>query len=120
MEKKTKGFKTYRHKENAREEALHDEFITQFSKKDMDLIVFGQRKCKLSKKPVSMLTERERRIVVSTVQWMGSSSGQNFLRNLGYCDIDEYAPKLHHISSKLSTLEKQLDRIPVWIKALFI
>lgn len=115
-----KGFKTYRHADNPREEALHSKFIEMFTDKDMDFIIFGNLNDKSGKIPNDNLTVREQRIVISTVQWLGSSLGQSFIRSLGYCEEKEYKPKLHHISSRLAKLEKQLDCIPTWIKSIFI
>lgn len=120
MEKKLEGFQMYRHQSNPREEELHDEFVTKFSEKDMDLLVFGHLNSPSGSKPDDYLSEREQRIVISTIQWMGSPVGSKFLRKLGYYREEEFQPREKLFSNKIACLEKQLSKIPVWIKALFV
>ena len=84
-----KGYKTYRHKDNPKEKEFHDKFTLQYfqvPKESMDLIVFGQSN-KPPIRPNDYLTERERKIVISTIQWLGSSVGQSFLRECGFEQI---------------------------------
>jgi hypothetical protein len=74
------GYKTYRHKRNPKEKEFHDEFLKEFT--NTDLIVFGNNG--FGSTPNGALTSRERRIVVSTVQWLGSPIGQSFLDRCGF------------------------------------
>lgn len=119
MENKLEGFKTYRHAENPREKELHDEFIKENSERDMDYIVFGHLNSPSGAKPDDYLNERERRIVVSTIQWLASPVGTHFLRTVGYCEEIEFLPREELFSSKIACLEKQLAKIPIWIKSIF-
>lgn len=76
------GYNTYRHATNPIEKQLHDSFVEHHNDEYMDLIVFGQADS--STIPKDYLTEREQRIVVSTIQWLGSPVGKNFLRQNGF------------------------------------
>lgn len=77
-----KGYKTYRHNSNPVEKELHDKFIEQHYDKDMSMIVFPPTSSGFS--PSEYLTEREERIVISTIQWLGSPVGQSFLESCGF------------------------------------
>ncbi len=82
-------FKTYRHKGNPKEKEFHDKFIEetfQYPITSIDYVVFGQTD-KLPMRPKDHLTDRERKIVISTIQWLGSSVGQSFLRECGFEEI---------------------------------
>ena len=76
------GFKTYRHKNNPKEKEFHDSFIEKHGDNDMSMIVFPPNDCGFS--PSEYLSEREEAIVISTIQWLGSSVGQNFLNECGF------------------------------------
>jgi len=80
-----KGFKTYRHEQNPKEKELHDKFIEQCSHNhdDMDFIVFGMDNNKPNY-PADRLTDREKQIAISTIQWLGSPVGQSFLKDCGF------------------------------------
>jgi len=80
------GFKTYRHESNPKEKELHDKFIEQHGNGDMSMIIFPPKNGGLS--PTEYLTEREEKIVISTIQWLGSPVGQNFLRDCGFINVD--------------------------------
>ena len=85
-----KGFKTYRHERNPKEKEFHDTFVKEHNRRgyqDMDLIVFGHESNTLL--PSDTLTNKEQRIVVSTIQWLGSPVGDSFLRSCGYKLVDE-------------------------------
>ena len=116
---KLKGFKTYRHANNPKEKELHDQFVSQYSIRDMELIVFGHLESPSGTKPDGNLNERERKIVVSTVQWLGSPVGHSFLRSVGYYEEEEFIPRENLFSTKIACLEQQLDKIPIWIKSIF-
>lgn len=82
------GYKTYRHKNNPVEKELHDKFIGEYVENDMstnilEKIIFG---CSNDAQtiPNDYLSDREKRIVISTIQWLGSPVGQGFLRECGF------------------------------------
>jgi len=76
------GYKTNRHAQNPKEKELHDRFLKEQGGEGMDLIVFGHGSQSL--RPNDYLTDREKKIVLSTIQWLGSPVGQNFLYNCGF------------------------------------
>ena len=61
-----KGNKTYRHTNNPLEKKLHDSFIKEHLK------------------PNRYLTDDEKRVAISTIQWLGSPVGQSFLMENGF------------------------------------
>lgn len=83
-----KGFKTYRHEGNPKEKEIHDKFVREHIDCEshtcpVDLIVFPP--CSNNgMMPSDYLTDREKRIVITTVQWLGSPVGQTFLRDCGF------------------------------------
>lgn len=79
------GFKTYRHKQNPKEKELHDKFIEWYMEGDglTDLIVFPPAN-KDQTRAESTLSDREKRIVITMVQWMGTPLGQSLLRECGF------------------------------------
>jgi len=82
------GFKTNRHGQNPKEKEFHDKFLKEHNRKgyeDMDLIVFGHKE---NLRPNDILTPREKKIVLSTIQWLGSPVGQGFLRECGFTQKD--------------------------------
>ena len=86
------GYKTYRHDSNPKEKELHDKFIDEMITNKLanadilDFIVFGQADKSISQAN-GCLSDREKRIVISTIQWLGSSVGQSFLRECGFKSI---------------------------------
>lgn len=76
-----KGNKTYRHEQNPMEKQLHDNFITDNKAEDMSRIAFGTLD---GITPADFCNERELSIVISTIQWLGSSVGQSFLYDNGF------------------------------------
>ncbi len=73
-----KGFKTHRFKNNSLEKILHQRFLKEHSSgNDMDVIVFGHPSNDLN--PNDYLTEREKKIVLSVIQWTGSIVGKEFV-----------------------------------------
>ena len=48
------------------------------------MIIFGNKQGFGTTTPKDYLTEREKKIVYSTIQWLGSPVGRNFLQNAGY------------------------------------
>lgn len=78
-----KSFKEHRFENNSQEKIFVDEFIKQHSQGvDADLIVFGHPSNSMS--PKDYLSERERDIVISVIQWLGSPVGQEFLNTCGF------------------------------------
>lgn len=76
------GFKTERHEQNPKEKEFHDKFLRHHNRDgyaDMENIVFGN-----DGRPKGSLTDREKQIVVSTIQWLGSPVGQGFLSDCGF------------------------------------
>lgn len=97
--------KHYRHRNNPLEKVFHDTFIDQFDSYDhIDL----ERIClpiDNRGNPLDTLSDRERQIMINTIQWLGSPVGQSFLRDCGlefvqkeyfHCqsDIEGYKPCL--------------------------
>lgn len=74
--------KSYRHKSNPKEKEFHDVFCEKH-KRDLDvsLIVFPTLD---GHTPTSYINEREKQIVVNTIQWLGSPVGINFLSSVGF------------------------------------
>lgn len=86
---KLESFKIHRHKSNPVEKKLHDSFIKDHSSDtDMSLIVFGQADSN-STYPADYLSDREKQIVLSTIQWLGSPIGQHFLHENGFKNTQE-------------------------------
>ena len=77
------GFKTYRHEINPREKELHDKFIKEHINKDTDFIVFRPAN-DTQTYAVDELSDREKQIMISTIQWLGSPVGTSFLRDCGF------------------------------------
>ena len=77
---KIKGNKTYRHTNNPLEKKLHDNFIKEHIN-DIEMICVDSDD---GMKPNRYLTNDEKSIVISTVQWMGSPVGQSFLEENGF------------------------------------
>jgi hypothetical protein len=77
-----RGFKTYRHGSNPKEKELHDKFIDKRGNRDISMIVFPPTSRGMA--PSEYLTEREENIVITTIQWLGSPVGQNFLNECGF------------------------------------
>ena len=108
-----KGFKTYRHNTNPLEKQLHDSFVDEHVKDGyMDLIVFGPRDGS-DTQPSDYLTDREKQIVISTVQWMGSPVGQGFLRQNGIEKVKEQ-PKQEVVIKKV----KEIDYFYIFMSIL--
>lgn len=79
------GFKDYRLKANDEYYAEEIKAVEVFNQRtyieNIDLIVFGQ-KPGTSMEANDNLTERERKIVLSTIQWLGTPVGQGFLEEI--------------------------------------
>jgi hypothetical protein len=79
------GYKTYRHESNPKEKEMHDKFLNCINGKyfNVDLLVFHPAN-EAQTKAVSELSDREKRIMLSTIQWLGSHVGQIFLKDCGF------------------------------------
>lgn len=80
------GFKTYRHATNPKEKELHDRFLNEHilhKHTPVDLLVFSPKN-EAQTVAVDELTDREKRIMLSTIQWLGSPCGQGFLLDCGF------------------------------------
>jgi hypothetical protein len=76
-------FKEHRFENNPQEKIFVDKFIEQHNTSvDPDLIVFGHLNNSMS--PKDYLSDREKNIVLSVIQWLGSPVGQNFLESCGF------------------------------------
>ena len=81
---KLETFKKYRLESNTVEKRLVDSFVKNHtSDTDMSLIVFGSDDSN-STRPADFLSDREKQIVLSTIQWLGSPVGQYFLYENGF------------------------------------
>lgn len=86
MATKIKGFNTHRHSNNPKEKELHDSFISEFidnklSPNIIDKIIYGTNESGYAK---DYLSDHEKRIVITTIQWLGSHVGESFLDKNGF------------------------------------
>lgn len=82
-EEPLEGFKTYRHGSNPKEKEFHDKFIKDnINSMDIDLLIFGHYSNSFT--PKDNLTNREKKIVISAIQWLGSPVGIGFLDQCGF------------------------------------
>jgi hypothetical protein len=78
-----KSFKEYRFENNPQEKIFVEQFIKDHEfYNDIDLIIFGHPSNSMT--PKDYLSDREKNIVVSTIQWLGSPVGQHFLYSCGF------------------------------------
>ena len=77
----TKGLKTYRHKDNSKEKELHDKFLKQFDVKGVSQIV---NETYSNGEPKKYVSNDEYRLIITTIQWLGSPVGQAFLKECGF------------------------------------
>lgn len=78
-----KTFKDHRFSKNPLEEKIVKKFIERHGDRDISMIVFPPSNSS-GMYPSEYLTDREEDIVVSTMQWLGSSVGQYFLSECGF------------------------------------
>jgi len=90
MDEKLTGFKVHRHGTNPKEKELHDKFIEWYAENDgnMDLLVFPPANNQQTK-AIDTLSDREKRIVITMVQWMGTPLGQSLLRECGFEPVEK-------------------------------
>lgn len=112
-----KSFKEHRFEKNPQEKKFVYEFLKQHNQSvDPDLIVFGHPNNSMS--PKDYLSDREKDIVISVIQWLGSPVGQSFLDSCGFVPkpnnvdnhidnhIDDYVDDLKYMKDKLITTSK--------------
>lgn len=88
------SYNVHRHKQNPKEKELHDEFLKEFIKRNghneniLKKIIFD---CSNDAQtiPNDYLSDREKKIVLTTIQWLGSPVGQGFLRDCGFVIEDK-------------------------------
>lgn len=79
-----KTYNSHRFKQNPLEEQIYVSFIAEMYKRDsLDRIIFGCRD-EAQSFPKDTLTDRERDICATLIQWLGSPVGQYFLRSNGF------------------------------------
>ncbi len=77
--------KLHRFERNPIEQLFVEKFIKEHGcSNDMDLIVFSHPSDSMT--PKDFLSYREKSIVLSTIQWLGSPVGQGFLNNCGFVE----------------------------------
>lgn len=80
------SYKMYRLVNNPKEKEFVEKFTQQHTNDNgIDAIVFGTVD---GLKQETFLTESEKRIVMSTIQWLGSPVGQGFLNECGFKKTD--------------------------------
>ena len=79
---KLQGNKTYRHEQNPKEKELHDKYIKHCSHKN-DTMERISLPIDESGNSVAHLSDKEKEIMISTIQWLGSPVGQSFLKDCG-------------------------------------
>lgn len=81
------GFKTYRLDSNPEEVVFHKTFRTEHLEAKhsckLDLLIFPSED-QSGGTPSEYLTDREKEVMLSTIQWLGSPIGQSFLNKCGY------------------------------------
>jgi hypothetical protein len=80
-------FKMHRLENNPKEKEMMVKFITNHTdNSDIDRIVFGTID---GLKVARYLDENEKKIVLSTIQWLGSPVGKSYLRECGFMEVNE-------------------------------
>lgn len=88
-----KSYKEHRFEQNPQEKIFHDKFkeehIDYKYGGNIDFIAFPPRKDGSLNYASDTLSDREKSIMLSTIQWLGSSVGQGFLRDCGFEKINK-------------------------------
>jgi hypothetical protein len=80
-----KGLKTYRHPTNPQEKIFHDKFIELYGEiRESSQIVFMVDGKGI---PKNYTTKEQRDLMVTTIQWLGSPVGMEFLKKCGFKKI---------------------------------
>lgn len=107
-ERKIQSYKSYRLERNESEKKLHDAFIQGFSAKYLEEIV-GKK-----------LSDDDLRLIVTIIQWLGTPIGEGFLREQDFCKKEDFYKREQLFAKKISNLEDDLEKIPDWIKAIYL
>lgn len=88
-----KSYKKHRFEQNPQEKIFHDKFkeehIDHKYGGNIDFIAFPPREDGSLNYASDTLNDREKSIMLSTIQWLGSSVGQGFLRDCGFEKINK-------------------------------
>lgn len=103
-EKKLVGYNVDRHSTNPSEKKIHETFINSFSRPYLEEVVGRE------------LTDEEVRVVITMMQWLGTMSGRGFVNDVLE---KEYTQREKLFSKKISSLEKDLDKIPFWVRRIY-
>jgi hypothetical protein len=84
------GYNTHRHENNPKEKEFHDKFNSDFMSAKYDIntidrLIFGHYDYLY---PNDYLNDREKKIILSAIQWLGSPIGQTFLNTCGFEKIN--------------------------------
>lgn len=84
------GFNVRRHDDNPKEKEFHDKFLEEFidakyKSNAVDKLVYGTDNYGNAR---DFLSDHEKRIVLSAIQWLGSPVGQSFLLSCGFKEAD--------------------------------
>jgi len=90
-----KGNKIYRHKSNPEEKLFHDKFVELCEQYPDHIHRIIHPQSDNDKIVINRLSKKEKNIVVSAIQWLGSPIGLSFLRDLGYYKTKEI-PRSHY------------------------
>ena len=79
-------YNSHRHASNPEEENFYKKFLEHINNNsdDISCIVFPPDFRSGGRYPSDTLNPREENIVITTIQWLGSPVGQNFLRECGF------------------------------------
>ena len=79
------GDKIYRHEDNDQERILHDTFVDQHVIDRNGNVDYDQLKqIAMTSKSLDQIHDRDVKIMINTIQWLGSHVGQSFLKKCGY------------------------------------
>jgi len=76
--------KEYRFESNPKEKEMVDKFLEHADTMEIERRVFGTDPKRNDLYPNGQLSKREMKIVLSTIQWLGSPVGQGFLDSCGF------------------------------------
>lgn len=108
-----KGNKTYRFDQNPQEKIFHDTFRAKHiveMPNSIHFIAFPPHVNGSLNYASDIISEREKIIMLSTIQWLGSPVGQEFLRDCGYEKIKVEKPKQEVKPGKSNRLKRWFKR----------
>lgn len=77
------GLKTYRHGKNPDEKMIHDKFVS-LGRDQMSYILYGG-----FNGPKQHVTDHEAQVMITTVQWLCTPVGRDFMSSCGFELVDE-------------------------------